>query len=295
MKNTLKLSAIFFICAFVQSCQKDIEDINSPLIPPVITTHDSVTRLSKLIFFEDGTLATDTTAYRQYFYDSLNRVISIKHYDYLNGNPIFAEIVVYFYTGNDSIAYKLTHEVVDPSNPDPDTDTSFFFYDNLQRLIKDSSISSIGLQVSNYTYSNTMITAMIRSVTNSDPLNPYMEKDTGFIGSAGDIIKTNSLTSTGEYYINNFTYDNHQNPFNQLNIRSTYNPVPGFNFFIEDHYLQKNNVVSLTYENQSFPGLIDNDAYTYTYNASGFPETVNISFESVPVDNYKIVFVYRRI
>ncbi len=298
MNKCLKAITAIFVCAFASSCQKDFENNPVPVIPPIITPpiitpHDSVTRLSKLVFFDFRVSLTDTSGYAEYIYDSLQRVTAINYYGNDNGSPLLSEVYTYYYTGRDSLAYKMTDKDLDPVYGY--SDTTFYFYDNLQRLIKDSVVFSSGIEVNEYEYSATKITGLQRLVYSADPLNTIVNTDTGFIGNTGDVIKTNSLTLTTDNYITSFTYDDKPNPFYQLNIRSTYNPIPGFNFFLEDFYNQKNNAVLVTDENQLFPGEIESNIFTYTYNSMGFPASVDVTYSFGQTDDYRIVFVYKKI
>ena len=291
-KNILQLIAGLFLCACVTSCQKELIATPDPVPPPVITLHDSVTRLSQLIFIDTYVSATDTTGYYEYLYDNLQRVTTINIYDYYN-SPSIPTVFTFYYSGSDSLSYKMTEEGTHSS--DTYSYTTFYFYDNLQRLIKDSAIYGPDVYVYKYNYSNTMITTRGSFVYNNDLANPYLEADTGFIGSTGDVIKTNSLTLNNEDYVNNFTYDDKPNPFSQLNIHTTYNPMPGFNFYLYDFLLQKNNTILATEENQLYPGTITTTTYSYTYNALGVPETVNISDQDGPTSEPRILFLYKKI
>ena len=296
MKNTLKLITLFFVCAFVQSCQKDLVDTQNPLVPPVIIAHDSVIVLSKFLFVDINVSATDTTGSYEYVYDSLKRVTAINYYDGNNNTASLGEISTYYYKGSDTLAYKMTEKDFDPSYPH--FFTTLYFYDNLKRLIKDSLIySPADFEVDQFNYSNNMIIATLEYTNNNDPRDNSIETDTGFIGTTGDVIKTNTLVNRGinGYYIDNFTFDNNPNPFYQLNIRSTYNPVPDFNFFLEGYYLQKNNVVLDASEDPFNHTLLGQGTYTYTYNALGFPATVDIIYDGGSTDDTRMVFIYEKI
>lgn len=279
MKITLPLIAVLFTCFIFASCKKEPADPTPPQ-PPL---RDSVTLLSRIAYVDVSSSPTDTMGYRDFVYDSLRRVTSI------NLSPVDLspyEIFTYYYMGNDTLAWKKTD--IDNDLVIGYTETYFYYYDNQQRLIKDSVVYDSIVEVHNYTYSNSMITMKGRIFDPYDPSYIFNERDTGFKGNSGDIIQTNS------YYDSDSTkhflaYDTHPNPFFPLNIRSTYNPIPGYNFFLEDLYFQKNNVTTI-----HAPFNSSLEIYTYTYNAEGYPSSVSIHFEDVPQDDYKMVFFYKK-
>lgn len=291
MKNSIQLQSILFFCVFIVSCQKGFKNPLAHSETPV-TPHDSVMRLSKLIFFYPTFSGNDTLSYYEYFYDSLQRVSTININ--VKGVSSLYSVITYYYTGSDSVAYKKTSVYTD-SLYNSDSASYFYFYDNYQRLIKDSIILSYAVEVDQYKYSNTMITAMKQGVDTAGLNNPYWEADTGFIGPSGDVIKTNSFTNSYVSYITSFTYDDKTNPFIQLNIRTTYKPVPGFNFYLEDFYLQKNNAVFINQDIPGYPGSTATSMYNYTYNTFGFPDSVNIINHLGTRSNSSIKFVYKKI
>jgi hypothetical protein len=94
LKNILQLISLLFIGTIVVSCQKD--RVNpGPIIPPIITPHDSVTRLSKLFFIDTEVSSTDTLRYAEYLYDSLLRVTKVNWYEYNNNSPLLMELIVW--------------------------------------------------------------------------------------------------------------------------------------------------------------------------------------------------------
>ncbi len=287
MKAALRLLPVLFACVLFASCQKELTDPMTPVTPPVITPYDSVTLLSRFAFIDINSSPSDTTGYYDFVYDSLHRVTNIKVYDYSNnGVTSLQGEYTYHYTSNDTLAWKKTETDYDPANGY--TYSYFYFYDAQQRLIKDSVFYESTGEVHNYTYSNTMITMKGRAFDPNDPSYIFDERDTGFIGNSGNITQTNSYydTDSTKHFL---AYDNHPNPFLPLNIRSTYNPVPGYNFYLEDLNLQRNNIITSN-------GVFNSSTvtYTYTYNTAGYPSTVNIHFEDVPQDDYNMVFFYKK-
>lgn len=293
MKLNLNIAGAFFLCALITSCQKPFNDITDPALKPVVATHDSVTRLSELAFIDFRNSATDTTGSSEFIYDDKQRVTTINDYDHNNGAQLLTEFYTFYYTGNDSLAYKKIFTDTDPTYGY--TETTFYFYDNLQRLSKDSTIFSSGIVTNQYNYSSQMIINMQTFVYNSSPQNSSVNTDTGFINNTGDVTKAHSIFFSTGNYITNFSYDDKKNPFQLLNIRSTYNPVPDDEFFLEDLYLQKNNVTFQTSEDQSAPGNSNNCNYTYSYNAINLPQSVDITYSFGPTDDYRIIFIYKKL
>lgn len=296
MKSFLKLAGALFVSAFVTSCQKEFLNTLDPVVSPGIPPYDSVTRLSKLVYIDFRVSPTDTLAYQEYIYDNQQRVATISFYNYMSGTRSKSEVITYHYTGINDMAYKM--EKIDPDPVSGYSETNYYLYDNAKRLIKDSISLVYGIpitEIDSYAYTGTTIIVKQQFIDPSNPLDTVTSTATGFIGTTGDVIKTNTVTASNEYYTNTFAYDDKPNPFYQLNIRNTYNPVPGFDFFLEDFYLQKNNVISGTEKNQSLPGLVNNSNYTYTYNALGLPTSVDITYSFSQTDDYRIIFVYKKI
>ncbi len=284
MKNTLPVIAVLFLCTIITSCQKDLADPMVPVVPPIVTPYDSIVRLSKLIYLDPSVSPADTTGSIEFIYDSLQRVIIINGYEYFNNVSSLIDVFNYYYVGADTVAYKSDHTEVGT----PYTSTVYYFYDNMQRLIKDSVISVNVVNTSSWTDqyiygANTIIVINTNST------------DTGFIGANGAIIKTVSVQpGIGHDVTTYFNYDNNPNPFYQLNIRTTYGPVPGYVNDIYGDYLLKNNLIDQTILDLLFPGSVYKDIFTYTYNASGLPETVNSSDDTGQVYE-QTVLVYKKI
>ncbi len=286
MKISLRLSALLFLVAAVSSCQKVITEPTTPVTPPVIIS-DSITLLSRIAFVDINNSPTDTIAFYDFTFDSLRRVQTISLSEENNGviNP--GAVITYYYKANDTLAWKKTEIDTDPVYGY--TFTDYYLYDSQQRLIKDSTNYQPETEVYNFTYLNTMIIMQGNYHDPAIPSNNATLKDTGFIGITGDIIKTNAIRDANSYSFS-LSYDNHPNPFFPLNIRSTYNPIPGYNFFLEDLNLQRNNLIS---NSEKYHSSLE--TYTYTYSALGYPATIDIYYQDAPQDNYRMVFFYNKL
>ncbi len=273
MKNIFPLIVVLFLCTFIISCKKDSKGTDP--LPPVLA-HDSVTRLSKYIFIDTQISLSDTAGYMEYLYDSLQRVAKANWYEYINSLPSLATTITYYYNNGDSMAYKSTFTYTDPLYPE--IKTTFYSYDNFLRLIKDSTALDSGLIVSNYQYSNTMIIAIGKFTFSNPAFHSYVQIDTTFIGSTGDVITAHQWDSdnNNQYYIDSFTYDSKPNPFYQLNIRSTYSPVPKVERY-QNNILQEHNLIMASTTDPVYSTVLAGITYKYTYDSSGLPYIEDIS------------------
>lgn len=285
MKNISPFIIVFFLITLVQSCQKDFVNTDTPAVPLVIMPHDSVTLLSKVISIDPRT--SDTAWIDEIIYDSLQRVMYDKGYDYWSGNAELTNTDTYYYNAAETLPFKMISEEVG----NPYIDTNYYFYDNLQRLIKKSLNSARGTK---YFYTDSTIVSV--GYDNFLPSNTPIV-DTGFIGNTGDIIKTASnvkFVGLENSVTNYFVYDDHPNPFSLLNIYPALDPIPDEIYGPEGGYRQKNNVISSTTKDLVTPGVVNIFTYTYSYNTAGFPATVKTSNVDESFQD-EIIFVYRKI
>lgn len=281
MKLKIRSFVTLVILISFYSCQKDFS-LDDGITPPIVTPQDSITRLARVIYFYPGILGTDTAIVLDFMYDSLNRVTGTDGYDYTSGTPVLQVTERFYYTGNDRLANKKINTEVGT----PYSDVFFYFYDNSQRLMRDSAIyNHIGgssVTVTHYSYSAGIITARGNTL------------DTGYTGSNGEVMRTITLTSIDDSLRADFTYDDHPNPYYQLNIRSTYKPVPNAFFNIDGVYLTKNNATFVRVQNFTSPDLNVDISYSYTYNTAGYPAAINVSYDNGNTIDEQLVFVYKK-
>lgn len=295
MKLRLHLLIAGLVCLLATSCQKEFLDPGLSVTPPVDTTiivppRDSVTLLSKLILMKTQS-GNDTLGLYEYLFDAMQRVSTINYYDHNTSAGKLSTAISYFYTGTDSLAFKKTETDTDLSY----SETTWYYYNDQKKLTKDSIIFPNGTVLNNFTYSASAITNSTTIYYNADPATAVIMVSDGILDNAGHIIRTMTTGDNIDQIENTFSYDNKPNPFDQLNIRSTYNPVPAFDYYLYDNYFLKNNIDVYTTEEIIAQGPKQTTNYSYSYNAAGLPESVNISETNGPADEPRIVFVYKKI
>ena len=296
MRYSIKIILVVIVCVIAVSCQKKYLSMEDPQ-PPNAGVHDSVMRLSEFFFYGISGSVQDTFRYNEIFYDSLGRVKRMNVYLNLNSPAPLSLfwITTFNYNDSESIAYEKIERF--PLLAGRDTlQTTFYYYDNLRRLIKDSMNYPDWVEVETYNYSSSMITASRSYVFDTLPATATTEIDTGFLSRAGNVIKLSEWYTNGgtANKITGFAYDDKPNPFYQLNIRSTFKPVFDLNDMAlnMDFYLQKNNVVNVI--ELSGPVTIYNTDYTYSYNTAGLPVTqYNPTWRNVFGGGW-IAFVYKK-
>lgn len=275
MRYCIKIILVVIVCIVAVSCRKKPLSLEDPQ-PPNVEVHDSVMRLSAYYFYNISGSVQDTFRFNEIFYDGLGRVKTIRVY---MNSPVphsLFWITTFNYHDSESIAYEKIQRF--PTMTGRDTlQTSFYYYDNLQRLIKDSINYPNQVEVTTYHYSSSMIIARRSYVFNTSPVRTTTEIDTGFLSGTGNMIKlveSYSIDSIA-YKSTAFAYDDKPNPFYQLNIRSTFRPIFDINDLALhlDFYLQKNNIVRIVETDLSVPVILYNTDYSYSYNLAGFPVT----------------------
>ena len=173
-----------------------------------------------------------------------------------------------------------------------DPSTTFYSYDNLLRLIKDSTVFDSGLTVHTYQYSNAFTVARRRTVFSNPAYHSALDVDTGFIDINGQVINARAWYDN-QLYVDSFKYDNKPNPYYQLNIRSTYAPIPHADRY-QDNTLQKYNSVMASSTDPIYSTLSSKVIHSYTYTFLGFPNTEDIS-DLTPFFRSRLVFIYKKI
>lgn len=284
MKNLLPYIFVLLLFSLLNACQKNPEDPNHP------KEADTRLLISKLVYFDDA--LTDTSVVNIFNYDGQKRVTSINQYWYDNGFSEIANTATYYYNGLDSLPFKT--ESSEEGSGIINKSTDFHFYDNAQRLIRDSIISVRNTNTEkytiNYTYATDKITETWKDVFsgNTDYYN------TGYIDiRSGNIIKVVTNDLSGRIVTSLFTYDAHPNPINNINIRFTLRPLPSYDNDAPDDGRISNNILTETTTGYLADGIVFNKLSTYTYNANGYPETVKFSRDNGQTYYEKTVFVYK--
>ncbi len=289
--NTLQIATLS-LCAFVVSCQKKFLGPEDALQPPIVEAHDSVTRLSEFYLIQTNA-AADTLKHYQITYDGLARVNTITAYISSIAYPHLFSVATYYYAGTDSMAYEKIEKFPDLTGTDT-MQTTFYYYDNLKRLVKDSINYPNMVEVAQFNYSASMITAIKNFDYFVYPFTKSTETDTGYINIAGNITRISRwVSSGGSNYFIDFVYDDKPNPFYQLNIRSTFRPVYNVDDLILglDYYLQKNNILHIV---ETFSPTTYNTEFAYSYNTSGFPALQYVTFFRNDSGNTFLEFIYRK-
>lgn len=258
-------SALFILAAIIlfASCQKEVDGT----IDERPTGNDSI--LLEHFVELDTTLPTglDTVWQMRYTYDAQKRVKqSISTY-YLFGPQ--SDVTEYFYSGNDTLPYKIV--VTWPDAVNTYRDTTFFTYVNGQVLID----STIEWKINTNEFWNTSTTIYTPNGNNidlsyRDYYNPG-QTPPDFVSTPYTVQRTlqNGNIITQDAPFNGSTnrkhhlasYDNNINPFHKTEI-----PYPVLNSV----NTQKNN--PLEHKLWDDPAMIDgHNQYTYTYRADGRP------------------------
>lgn len=268
IKKFVQFFSVIAIFILIAGCQKMIiaEDQNS------ITTNttDSL-YLTRSFGFETVGLSNqlDTFSRAIYIYDNLKRLVKLV--DTIGNSSAGSNLSVityqYFYTGNDTLAYKLSE------NNSGMLSSTFYFYNLNGWLIKDSS----GNEVSNYTYTNNFIygtkTISIAGFT-------FSTKDTSVLDVRGNVVETRSRTyyPVGSGFGDSYTktvnsYDNFKCPSAS---RMFYPVLSGS---------KKNNLVKYvmtTLDLMTNITNIESEDYSngMTYNTNGYP---TVSRDTTPI------------
>jgi len=288
------LTIIVIFVSFLSSCQKDLRDSNTA--PTIITGSDSI-YLDTVYYADIRFGVTDTLEIYSYIYDIYKRLTLAK---WVPAKPsvYFSDSgsVYFYYISSDTLPYKTEIIRSFDLNRTFDTSTIFHFYDLSGKLIKDSTLLSAnqpfagwksnGVSITLYSYIANLVLCQNTSdyIYNQPPYSRnYAEKDTSFISSEGNIIKTvfyNSNTGTFKKYQERvITYDNNPISYLNSNIFNSLSSVYGhYSEYLPpaDGRKSNNNPISLTivdYDTLGNIHSINSENHTYTYYDNGFPKT----------------------
>lgn len=294
MKKAIQLLFTAFTFLTVVSCQKELFfPVEKGPVVPALPGRGPL--LSKCYGINYNGAVADTFNGLDIVYDSLWRVHQINTYIYNQvWGPLFS-VATFYYNGNDSNASK-SIELFNNFTPGHDRRTAFFYYDSKHRLVKDSVEDDANtITVSQYEYRQSMITShRIYQFADSTFAN-HVQLDTGYINNTGNIRRITttwvSMVASDSYDID-YSYDDKHNPFFNLNIHTTFDPLStkeeDFPLFLSAKRMQKNNLLHRT--------LLFSDPLTdelsYSYLPNDYPQTQNLLMFRNGVVNMVIAFIY---
>lgn len=217
----------------------------------------------------------------EFKYDAQKRCTTIveKAIDSTGGVPVVTEESKYtfYYNGNETRPYKITN---DKFGQEVGWHLKF---DGQGKKLQDSVFDSgTGYtEVVNYSYNGNRVVAAYEVDVFGTSLTFL---DTVYHDGNNITKQVNaeySLGILGSWYESSFTYDNHPNPFYQLNINTS--------FFASSSYLalgtfvglNKNNFLSETYRDLLRPSAPEIIQYQYTYDPDGYPTLIRYTDASM--------------
>ena len=293
----MKYSWIFFagLLFFINACQKQIQPPYEAPVEP-----DSVYTLKRFVVVDPGLVApTDSIYTYSYAYDNLNRCTGIISTDMYAGT--FYTTTNYF-NGNDTLMYKRS-VVWDGTGEEA---AEFFSYNGNGIMVYDSLVNTGGSNPGyiSYRYSiNNNRISLVTSIGNP----PY--KGTYILGRNGDGDLTSEVDSGFVYDLASSAYmldvvSNHTNTYD-ANHCPFYKLYPLSPVILEyENYLRDDKPMYMSLFQQhniltetrtvvpTSSGLMTyNNAYTYHYNADGYPTDVIIQ-ELATGKTYKGYYFY---
>lgn len=313
-KNQIFFTLITVIFFFLNACQKEIslERNQNPNIPALISDSNY---LSTKYFIDKVGSTIDTTT-TKYYYDNLKRVSKTLETSKNNGVIAAKDSIIFFYNATDTIPVKkFEYYEAFGNGARRDTILSFFTYNNLNRLIKDSTMIfekeivfynySIKKSICNYSYSSNKIYGfktftLLYQLVNSQ--FDYLQNDTVTIDANKNIIESRQTSLIGtlptipESRLYTFTYDNKPSPYLNQNINYIFPNIPeGTNLYFLNQLGSKNNRLKVREDVFTTTGgynIYEDLTGKYTYNSLGFPIEIFIPEPSIPNDYTKLIFSY---
>ena len=290
---TFPVLALFFSCKKETSVENHLSSFSN------ITDSNYLDRCYDI--YDPGT-GIDTQEITVFDYDNAKRIVSIINSDISDPSFVATKTYRFYYSGSDTIPYK-TFFLSNSFGGDYDSITTFHFYDNQLRKIKDSILESKVLGVGSYYYkykalhNYSYLPGKIYILQEQDQIVPAygisLSRDTAVVDVNGDIIQNKIYNFNGISYdlvvTSDFIYDNHKSPFAKLSFFRSDTGLPnGETLFFE--YLSYKNRIT---QHENVSGINFTDAsYNYTYNTSGLPTLCNILFNGGPE---KIIFTYKNL
>lgn len=271
---------------WLSSCQKELSIENTSSFNEIPDSNylDKIYKIDPVL--------NDTTDFISYKYDANKRVIELKDsFGFFNGIEQYYRYK-YYYNGTDAYPYKYDFILQeDPGIPNV-INTTWFFYDQFNRLIKDSTVGDFFLDpvgdgpVTKYTYGPNRIYCFKTDTTLGVPPTTIIRNvtDTAILQN-GNLIENTYRDNFGYLVHSVLTYDNHPSPFYKLSNSKTISMFPLGQTAI-DELPQPNNILKIKEVSTGISDNIHDYTNSYTYNAAGYPKSIITSTE-------KIVFIYR--
>lgn len=250
------------LCVIFASCQKEVD-------PTMNEPEDPKKYVSRVI--ESDTGIPGEAWVLEFKYDGQQRCTTLveKTIDSSGGVPVVTEEASYtfHYNANESRPNKITYD-------------AFGFavawypkFDAQGKKIQDSvlDVSAGYMEVVNYTYSGNKIIAhyMVDVFgTSLSFLDTVYHDGNNITKQLSAEYSQGSLTSLYEML---YTYDNHPNPLNQVNISTSFFASSSYLAFGTFIGLNKNNVLSESYRDVMSGSGPEITQYQYTYDGDGYP------------------------
>jgi hypothetical protein len=269
MKNMKRLLTLLLVTTaiFFASCQKEVD----PSIPR--GREESVKKyLTRFVQYE--TAFPGQASLLLFEYDALKRVTKLteQFVDTVAGvAQVTDETNYYFhYNGNETRPFKVTDLATGAAL------TWYLKYDAQGRKITDSVTEAGHTEVVHYSYGSNKIHAqflidvMGMTVSYKDTAEFTGDNVTRHTSAQR---QNNSLISL---YEEKYTFDDKPNPFNQLNIASSFfaSAYVEFGTFLG---LNKNNFLTVTQKDLVSPSDVWNGMYRYKYDADGYPTIIEFT------------------
>ena len=294
------LFGIVTLSLIMQSCQKELSTENPTTIP---TTLVDSNYLDKIYEIDITNGSHDTTGLWIYTYDNSKRVISmiLKSTD-----PTDLSGVKYIYSYNNSDTLPNNTIFIETSFNSADTTTTFHFWDNNGKNIRDSSLHKSTTTnyyvVRKYSYGSGLLIGTQYSDLSGPGTSYIQQLDTAIINNAGDILNSkkyyfNTSTSNWEHTsITNFTYDTKNSPFAMLSNFRTFRIFPsGETFYYE--LPSYSNKLSQTETNSIETGSPHTNTFRFTnlYNTKNQLKEVKLygTYSTSTPDSSKLIFTYK--
>lgn len=248
----------------------------------------------------------------------MKRLSKIIFHGEINGIINEIDSTIYTYNGVDTIPIKMNYYFQYYSFFSyNDTATSFFTYNNLNQITKDSTIYSsralpngsyvIRKEISNYSYATNInyrqFSSTILFQSQAGVELPEIQTDTVIIDANRNAISVKSLFVTGNILpnissrrrITTLSYDNKPSAFLLQNISHIFPYFPvGENILYPSSGSNNNRLTGQDTFIDSNGSTTVSDDFTgkYTYLPSGYPKLIFVPNVNVPTDYIKYVFVY---